>query len=111
MNKLEFNVVVYSLPTTEEKEQINYLANLGLQGEDELYNPKERLCKYVFLPDVIMEYRETYIMYQKQNIDAVVCMYMIQGKINETPPLICSLKEFEEKLEIYENNKKNIETR
>jgi len=109
MKKLEFNIVVIKKKSTEQIAEENKLLNLGLEitpGEEE-----ETLKKYSFMPDRVVEVRESFIMYDKGYKPCVTCMYYSGRFLCETPPLLIAYDEFMKQLEeYYESDQKNTKT-
>lgn len=106
MKKLEFTVISYLNQSDQEKEQEEKLRDLGLPVEEA--DKEERLTAYVCMPDKIVEYRETLVKYKGELHPAAAILFMTEGKVFETPILLTTITELEEKItEYYESNQKN----
>lgn len=101
MKKLEFEVVIYQIPSIEESDEIERLKDLGIYSSDNEEEKKEKLVRYSFKPEAIIEYRESIVKYRNKDHEGVVCLYNA-GRYNyETPVLLISYDEFERKIEQY----------
>jgi hypothetical protein len=101
MRVLKYDIVVYSLPSEEVQEQDSYLKELGINIPPNKPEHDERKARYAFQPQNILEYRETSVTFEKQSVPSVVVLYIVNDKVNETPPLLCSFEQFEKDLEKY----------
>ena len=99
LNKLEYNVIVSFRNSQKQEEENERLRDLGLPIDDTPQRP-ERMVKYSFCPEDIVEYRQTFITFRDQEMDGVVCMFTNQY-VHETPILLVHYDQFEKDLEKY----------
>ena len=99
MNKmLEFEVLVIL-----QDDQTQKWENMGIiPSEDSI---EQRFVKYAFDPSTIVEMRQTFVKYQEEWLDAVVCTFTENNF--ETPPLLVHYNKFKRMLDEY--NKESTE--
>lgn len=99
MNKmLEFEVLVIL-----QDDQTQKWENMGIiPSEDSM---EQRFVKYSFDPSTIVEMRQTFVKYQEEWLDAVVCTFTENNF--ETPPLLVHYDKFKRMLDEY--NKESTE--
>jgi len=106
-NLIEFECVAFLNNESAQKEKQKY-EELGIDiPEEDTSNIDERIVKYCFDPTHIVEAKQTFIRYKGEWVDAVIAMYLMNGKLpNETPFLLTTYKEFKERID--EHNKKSF---
>lgn len=99
-NLLEFEVVVY-LKDDKSEEELSSLENLGISLQQQEEESDDKIVKYSFIPDSIIEIRQSFVKYNDRWEDAVICGFT-KNKYNfETPPLLTTYEEFKTKLDEY----------
>ena len=97
-NFLEFEVLIVL-----KNEQTQKLIDMGIDPTE--IRMEHRFVKYSFDPSLISEFRQTYVKYKEEWLDAVIVTF---GENNfETPPLIVHYDKF--KTMINEHNTKSTE--
>lgn len=106
-NLLEFDVIIY-LKDDNAKKEANKLRDMGIEVP-EVEEKEEKIAKYSFNPSEIYEYRQTYVKYKGDILDAVTVTFT--SHLYETPALLIHYDEFKERLKQWnENNQEIIET-
>lgn len=93
---LEYEVVITMQTATGSQ-----LEELGLAPEEGV---EERIVKYSFDPKRVTEYRQSFVRYKEQWVDAVVCT--LKPLMHETPLLLTSYEDFKTTLDGY--NKESL---
>lgn len=95
---MEFDIVVHQYDSTTEK-----LEGMGIDAPKE-----EKIVKYSFKGDDLIEIRQTFVEYEGDNYDSVVVSYNVAGVCYMTPPLLVSYEKF--KTQYNEHYKKSTKT-
>lgn len=100
---LKFEVVVYLRGDRETNDILNDL-ELNYQDTEDI--TVDRIVSYSFEPDDIIEIRETFVKYNGEWREAVMCSFL-RGNYNyQTPPLLTTYEELKTQLDEY--NKKKL---
>jgi hypothetical protein len=106
MKKLEVKLVMSRYNDTPEQNKTRDLyEDLGLNLPEENVSPlREELVNYTFMYESIIEYRQSLVSFKGEELPAIVCMYMHQGKVFQTPLIVITYEEFEKLLKENESN-------
>ena len=92
MESIETTVITYIPPSEKEEKEKERLEDMGI----EVFMPetKEYKKKYFFVFDRILEVGETMVTYNGVQHEAVVCTFILDGIVSNTPAMLINYDEF-----------------
>lgn len=99
MKSIELNTITFLVPPDKKQENQKW-EEMGIYREtSESDDVVEKIVKYKFYFDEIVEVKETFIITKNEIRDVTVCTFLIDSRMVETPALLITYDDFLDKLD------------